>query len=107
MLDEFLPFAKPSIDDNAINEVIESLKSGWITTGPKTQKFAEALKTYIQTPHALLLSSASAGLQLALESLNLQKTDEVITTPLTFAATLNTIVLAGAKPILVDIDSLT
>lgn len=101
---EFLPFSKPCISDEAINEVVECIKSGWITTGPRVQKFSEALKNYTQSKHALPLSSATAGLHLALLALDLKQGDEVITTPMTFAATLNTIVLAGAKPVLIDVE---
>lgn len=107
MSDEFLPFSKPSISDNAIADVVACLKSGWITTGPRVAQFTEDLKTYFQAPHALPLASATAGLHLALIAMNVQPGDEVITTPLTFAATLNTIVLAGAKPVLIDIDPQT
>jgi len=107
MTDTFLPFAKPSIDQATIDEVADCLKSGWITTGPRVAKFEEALKDYCQAPHAFCVSSATAGLHLALLALDLKPGDEVITTPLTFIATLNTIVHAGAKPVLVDIDPTT
>lgn len=107
MSEQFLPFAKPSISRDAINEVIACLESGWITTGPRVKQFEEALKHYLQAPHVLALSSATAGLHLALASLNLEPNDEVITTALTFIGTFNTIVLAGAKPVLVDIDPTT
>jgi dTDP-4-amino-4,6-dideoxygalactose transaminase len=100
----FLPFAKPTISEEAIAEVVATLRSGWITTGPKVQKFEAMLSEYHGGRRALCVSSATAGLQIALLALNLQEGDEVITTPLTFVATLNTIVLAGAKPVLVDID---
>ena len=104
MRDTFLPFAKPSISDEAINEVTDSLRSGWITTGPKLQKFEKALADYVNAPHTLCLSSATAGLQLALMALNLGPEDEVITTPMTFAATLNVIEMVGAKVKLVDVE---
>lgn len=104
MSDNFLPFSKPAISQEAIDEVVACLKSGWITTGPRVNQFTEDLKNYFTAPHVLPLSSATAGLQLALMAMNLKPGDEVITTPLTFAATLNTIVLAGGKPVLVDID---
>ena len=104
MTDEFLPFSRPSISREAINEVVACLESGWITTGPRVKKFEEELKRYFNAPHALALSSATAGLHLALLALELKPGDEVITTPMTFAATLNTIVLAGGKPVLVDVE---
>ena len=103
----FLPFAKPTLSEAAIAEVVECLRSGWITTGPRVQKFEEMLTAYHNGRRALALTSATAGLQLALLALNLKEGDEVITTPLTFVATLNTIVLAGGKPVLVDIDPST
>jgi len=104
MTDEFLPFSRPSISREAINEVVACLESGWITTGPRVKKFEEELQRYFNAPHALALSSATAGLHLALLALELKPGDEVITTPMTFAATLNTIVLAGGKPVLVDVE---
>jgi dTDP-4-amino-4,6-dideoxygalactose transaminase len=104
MSEEFLPFSKPSISRAAIDEVVACLESGWITTGPRVAQFTENLKTYLSASHVLPLASATAGLHLALLALDLQPGDEVITTPLTFAATLNTIVMAGGKPVLVDID---
>ncbi len=104
MSEEFLPFSKPTISRAAIDDVVACLESGWITTGPRVAQFTEALQEYLGAPYVLPLTSATAGLQLALLALDLQPGDEVITTPLTFAATLNTIVLAGAKPVLVDID---
>lgn len=107
MADEFLPFSRPSISQAAIDEVVSCLRSGWITTGPRVTQFTEALKDYFQAPYVLPLASATAGLHLTLLSMDLEPDDEVITTPLTFAATLNTIVLAGGKPVLVDIDPYT
>jgi dTDP-4-amino-4,6-dideoxygalactose transaminase len=107
MSEEFLPFSRPSISQAAIDDVVACLKSGWITTGPRVQEFTEALKDYFNAPYVLPLTSATAGLHLSLLAMNLEPGDEVITTPLTFAATLNAIVLAGAKPVLIDIDPRT
>lgn len=107
MSEEFLPFSKPSISRAAIDEVVACLESGWITTGPRVVKFTEDLKQYLGAPYVLPLASATAGLHLVLLAMDLKAGDEVITTPLTFAATLNTIILAGAKPVLVDIDPAT
>ncbi len=104
---DFLQFARPTITDDEIAEVVECLKSGWITTGPKVKKFEEMLANYHQAPHALCINSATAGLHLALLSLDPKEGDEVITTSYTFVATLNTIVQAGFKPVLVDIDPKT
>lgn len=102
--EEFLPFSRPCISQAAIDEVVACLKSGWITTGPRVKQFEDDLKSYLGAPHVLVLSSATAGLHLVLTALQLKPGDEVITTPMTFAATLNTIVLAGGKPILVDVE---
>jgi dTDP-4-amino-4,6-dideoxygalactose transaminase len=101
---DFLPFSTPTIEDDEINEVIDSLKSGWITTGPKVKRFEDAFRTYVGAPYAVPLSSATAGLHLTLLALKLREGDEVITTPMTFASTVSMIVLAGAKPVLVDIE---
>ncbi|MDA8390664.1 MAG: DegT/DnrJ/EryC1/StrS aminotransferase family protein [Gammaproteobacteria bacterium] len=105
--DEFLPFSRPSLSEEAIAEVVACLRSGWITTGPRVQQFEEALRTYLGAPFALALSSATAGLHLALAALRMHPGEEVITTPMTFAATLNTIVIAGGRPVLVDIEANT
>jgi dTDP-4-amino-4,6-dideoxygalactose transaminase len=102
--EKFLPFSRPSISREAIAEVVACLESGWITTGPRVKKFEDDLKSYVSAPHALALSSATAGLHLVLAALELKAGDEVITTPMTFAATLNTIVLTGGKPVLVDVE---
>src|SRR5512136_786801 len=100
----FLPFSAPTIDDDEINEVVDSLRTGWITTGPKVKRFEEAFKAYVGSPYAVPLSSATAGLHLVMLALGLGPSDEVITTPMTFAATVSMIVQAGAKPVLADID---
>ncbi|MGD0843310.1 MAG: DegT/DnrJ/EryC1/StrS aminotransferase family protein [Geobacteraceae bacterium] len=104
MRSEFLPFSIPTIEDDEINEVVDSLKSGWITTGPKVKRFEEAFKSYVGAPYAVPLSSATAGLHLAVLALGLTPSDEVITTPMTFAATVSMIVRGGGKPVLADID---
>jgi len=107
MSEDFLPFSRPTISRAAIDDVVACLESGWITTGPRVAQFTEALKEYLGAPYVLPLANATAGLHLALIALDIKPGDEVITTPMTFAATLNTIVLAGATPVLVDIDPTT
>ncbi|HJV36046.1 DegT/DnrJ/EryC1/StrS aminotransferase family protein [Geomonas sp.] len=104
MREKFLPFSIPTIGDEEINEVVDSLKSGWITTGPKTKRFEDAFKEYVNAPYAVPLSSATAGLHLAMLALKLQPGDEVITTPMTFGATVSMIVQGGGKPVLADIE---
>jgi len=103
----FLPFARPTLGEEEVSELLDSLRSGWITTGPKTERFAEAFRDYVGARHALPVSSATAGLHLALLAHGIGPGDEVITTPMTFVATLNVIVLVGATPVLADIDRAT
>ncbi len=98
----FLPFASPSIGDEEINEVVDSLRSGWITTGPKVKLFEDAFRQYVQAGFVVPLSSATAGLHLTMLALNIQPGDEIITTPMTFASTVSMIVLAGGTPVLAD-----
>ncbi len=100
----FLPFSKPSLSDAAIQEVVECLKSGWITTGPRTQQFEEMLGQYLSCPHVLAMTSGTACLHLAFLSLELKPTDEVIVPAMTFVGTFNTVILGGGKPVLVDVD---
>ena len=100
----FLPISRPSLGEEEIAEVVDSLRSGWITTGPKVERFETALKEYVGSKEMVALTSATAGLHVSLLALDLQPGDEVITTPMTFAATVNCILLAGGKPVLCDID---
>lgn len=102
MTNTFLPFSKPSIDQATIDEVIDCLKSGWLATGPRVKQFTENLKKYLAAPYVLPMTSGTAALHLALLGFDLKPGDEVITTPMTFVATANTIILAGAKPVFVD-----
>ena len=104
MRTEFLPFSTPTIEDAEINEVVDSLRSGWITTGPKVKRFEEAFRTYVGAPFAVPLSSATAGLHLTLLALQIRPGDEIITTPMTFASTVSMIILCGGTPVLADIE---
>ena len=104
MRTDFLPFSKPTLDDAEINEVVDSLRSGWITTGPKVKRFEEEFKAYVGAPFAVPLSSATAGLHLTLLALDIKEGDEIITTPMTFASTVSMIVLCGGTPVLADIE---
>jgi dTDP-4-amino-4,6-dideoxygalactose transaminase len=99
----YIPFNLPSIGEEEIAEVVATLRSGWLTTGPRTSQFEREFCDYVRSPHALGVNSCTAGLHLALTALGLGKGDEVITTPLTFCATINTILQAGATPVLADI----
>lgn len=100
----FLPFALPSIGEEEINEVVDTLRSGWLTSGPKTKQFETAFAQFIGMPYALAVNSCTAGLHLALEAIGLQPGDKVITTPYTFTATAEVIRYLGADPVFVDID---
>ncbi|HEU5046483.1 MAG TPA: DegT/DnrJ/EryC1/StrS aminotransferase family protein [Rickettsiales bacterium] len=100
----FLPFARPTLSEETYADVEAVLRSGWLTTGPRVAQFEQDLSAYFGGRAVRCLASATAGLQLALMAIGLKPGDEVITTPLTFVATLNTIVQAGGKPVLVDID---
>lgn len=104
MRETFLPFAKPSIAQDGIDEVVNCIKSGWLTIGPKTIAFEQVFKDFTTSPYCIGVNSATAGLHLVLMALGIGKGDEVITTPMTFASTVNTIILAGATPVLADID---
>jgi dTDP-4-amino-4,6-dideoxygalactose transaminase len=100
----FLPFSTPTIDDAEISEVVDSLKSGWITTGPKVKRFEEAFGAYVGAPFAVAINSATAGLHLTLLTLKIREGDEIITTPMTFASTVSMIILCGGTPVLADIE---
>ncbi|RKY89127.1 UDP-4-amino-4,6-dideoxy-N-acetyl-beta-L-altrosamine transaminase, partial [candidate division KSB1 bacterium] len=102
--DRFLPFHQPSIDGEEIQEVVDTLKSGWITTGPKTKLFEKKFQEYIGCKYAIAVSSCTAGLHLALVAAGVGQGDEVITTPYTFATTGEVIIQIGAKPVFVDIE---
>ncbi len=99
----FIPFHRPSIGQDEIDEVAATLRSGWLTTGPRTEQFEREFAAYVGAPHALAVNSATAGLHLALVALGIGPGDEVITTPNTFCATVNTILHTGATPILADV----
>ena len=100
-----LPFHKSWLEEEEHREVEDTLNSGWLTTGPKAQKFEEAFKDYIGCKHAVALNSCTAGLNLALTVQNFAEGDEVITTPMTFPATTNVILLQRLKPVFADIEA--
>ncbi|HJW11047.1 MAG TPA: DegT/DnrJ/EryC1/StrS family aminotransferase [Albitalea sp.] len=105
----FLPFALPEIGEEEIAEVVDTLRSGWVTTGPKTKRFEEDFTAFLGDPglHSLAINSATAGLHLALEALGIGPGDEVITTTHTFTATAEVVRYLGADVVLVDIDPAT
>lgn len=105
MSQEFLPFALPDIGEEEINEVVKTLRSGWVTTGPKTKEFEQAFADYIGgNVEAISVNSATAGLHLALEACGVTNGDEVIVPTLTFTATAEIVRYLGADPVFVDCD---
>jgi dTDP-4-amino-4,6-dideoxygalactose transaminase len=104
-MEPFLPFSFPDIGDDECAEVLDSLRSGWLTTGPKTRRFEEDFSAFVGSGFAAIaVNSATAGLHLALEAVGIAPGDEVITTPYTFTATAEVIRYLGADPVFVDID---
>ncbi len=99
----FIPFHLPSIGDEEVQEVEATLRSGWLTTGPRTAQFERDFAAYVDSGHALALNSCTAGLHVALAALGIGRGDEVITTPLTFCSTVHTILHTEAKPVLADV----
>jgi len=98
-----ISYFTPSITDDEISEVLDTLKSGWLTMGPKTIAFEEQIAEYTGAKYAVAVNSCTAALHLSLIGLGIGSGDEVITTPFTFASTGNVIVHTGAKPVFVDI----
>jgi dTDP-4-amino-4,6-dideoxygalactose transaminase len=98
-----IPYNRPTIGEEEIAEVADTLRSGWITTGPKTAQFEQEFQNHVGASHALAVNSCTGGLHLALAALGIGPGDEVITTPLTFCATVNTILQVGATPVLADV----
>jgi dTDP-4-amino-4,6-dideoxygalactose transaminase len=101
-MDEFLVFGRPAIDDAQIAEVVDSLRSGWIGTGPKVERFERMLERYIGAAHVRCLSSCTAALTVTLRALGLGPGDEVLVPAMTFAATANAVEQVGAAPVFVD-----
>jgi len=99
-----LVFGRPQICEAEIQEVVDTLRSGWIGTGPRTHRFEEAFKTYVGSKYAIALNSCTAGLHLALEVAGVRDGDEVITTAITFPSTANVIIHRRARPVFVDVD---
>lgn len=107
MRESFLPFSRPAINQDDIAGVVEVLKSGWITTGPKTAAFEAAFRAYLGAEFAVSLSSATAGMHLVLTALELQPGGEVVTPSMTWGSTVNLLTLLGLKPVFADIDPAT
>lgn len=100
-----LPFSPPRIDQKIIDEVVDTLKSGWITTGPKTKRLERNLTAYCGSKATLCLNSATAGLEVMLRWFGVGEGDEVVLPAYTYAATANVIVHCGARPVFVDVNA--
>jgi hypothetical protein len=107
MSQDFLPFTRPSIDEQTIGAVGEVLRSGWITSGPQVREFEAQLSAYCGGRPVRVMSSATGAMEIALALADVGPGDEVITSPLSWVATANVIVRAGARPVFVDVDPLT
>lgn len=103
----FIPFCRPTIEEDEIAEVVETLRSGWITTGPRAAAFEEAFAASVDAPHALAVTSATAGLHVTLAALGVGPGDDVVTTSMTWPSTVNVVELLGARPVFADIDERT
>lgn len=101
--ENFLPYGTQWLDENEINEVIDSLKSNWITTGPKMRLFEKRFQEFKGSKYAIAVNSGTAALHISTSSINIRPGDEVITTPLTFVASANCVVYRGGTPIFADI----
>jgi dTDP-4-amino-4,6-dideoxygalactose transaminase/lipopolysaccharide/colanic/teichoic acid biosynthesis glycosyltransferase len=104
MRTNYLPFSRPCIGEEEIAEVVDTLRSDWITTGPKVKRFEQVLASAVEAPSALALSSCTAALHLAILSQGIGSGDTVVTTPMTFCSGVHAIEQAGARPILVDVE---
>jgi dTDP-4-amino-4,6-dideoxygalactose transaminase len=103
----FLVFGSPRIEEDEIQEVVDTLRSGWIGTGPRVAKFEEMFRQYIGSDFALAVHSCTAALHLSMIAANIGEGDQVITSPMTFAATANSIIHSGAIPIFADVKRAT
>ena len=99
---KFIPFHKPAIGEDEIQSVVETLKSGWLTTGPKVKRFEEDFARYLGCSHAVAVNSGTAALHLALDAIGIKEGDDVIVPTMTFAATAEVVLYFKANPILVD-----
>ena len=102
--EDFIPYNLPDITQAEIDEVVDTLRSGWIAKGPRTLKFEKEFAEYLGAKHATAVNSCTAALHISLLTQNIGPGDEVITTPMTFASTASTILHCGAKPVFADID---
>src|SRR5450756_460050 len=106
-MNTFLPFSKPTIDEATIASVADTLRSGWITSGPKVLAFEAKLSEYVGGRPVRAFNSGTCTMEIALRIAGVGAGDEVITTPLSWVATSNVVLEVGAKPVFVDIDPIT
>ena len=104
MRKEFLSFSPPLIGEEEIESVVDSLRSGWITTGPKVAKFEAGFREFVGAPAALAMNSCTSALHVALAALGIGPGDKVVSTPMTFASSIHVIEHVGAEPVLVDVE---
>src|SRR5215831_13871631 len=104
MRETFLPFSPPFIGEEEVAEVVDTLRSGWLTTGPKVRIFEERFAEFVGAPAGVALNSGTAALHVALAVLGVGPGDEVITTPLTFCSSVHVITHMGARAVLVDVE---
>src|SRR6266496_6222019 len=104
---KFLPFALPHITQAEIDEVVDTLRSGWLTTGPKTKRFEREFAERVGAPYAVAVNSATAAMHLALDAIGLQPGDEVVIPAYTFTATGEVVLYFGARPVIVAVDAAT
>src|SRR5690349_19892123 len=105
MRDKFLPFSPPLIGEDEINEVVDTLRSDWITTGPKVKRFEQDFRQFVKAPDAFAVSSCTAAMHLSLLALGIGPGDAVITSPLTFCSGVHVIEDVGARPVLCDVET--
>ena len=104
---DFLPFSPPTLFEEELSEVLDTLRSDWITTGPKTKRFEDQFSDYVHSPAAIAVSSCTDALQVALAALGIGPGDAVFTSTMTFCSTVHVIEHLGATPVLVDIEAST
>ena len=104
---KFIPYGRQTIDDDDVYSVVKTLRSDWLTTGPKVQEFEQAVADYVGTKYAVAVSNGTAALHSAMFALGIGPGDEVIEPPITFAATANCILYQGGTPVFADVDSET
>lgn len=105
--ERFLVFGRPALGDAEIEEVVNSFRAGWVGTGPKVHRFEQMFAEYVGAKHAIAVSSCTAALHLSALAVGVKPGSQVVTTPMTFAATANAIIHAGATPVFVDCDRVT